>query len=167
MKLSVRTLLMVLLVVAAGVAVLRPSEKGRVRKAFANAGHVLSKDGPESPIATALRAQEAASLVCPFLHFVVPEMGMDLEMAQEDVRRNAAALRMGSERIRFSFEDLQVEITEPGRASVTADALVSGSSQALGAMGRDVRSVEVLLEKDVSDGKWRFREVRVLPIVSR
>ena len=76
-------------------------------------------------------------------------------------------VRNQADRIEVGFTDIVIAIDGERTASVTADAYVRGLSSELGLSGRDARELEAVLEKDKEDGKWRFKNVRLLPVVAK
>ena len=145
---------------------LKPSESKRIRKVFATGSRELRKDGPEGVVVAASKARALAELLTPGAHIDLDGRtihGIDgRQLAQSII-----LARRQCDKIEVGFEDIAIAFTDEDTASVTADVYVSGLSDALGISGRDAREVETLLVKDKDDGRWRFRSVRLVPVVEK
>ncbi len=139
------------------------SERSQVRKAFLVAAENLEKTGPENLLVAGLKAKTLGELVDGTLHLRLPELGHDADFDAAEVQRQAAFARNQMADLHVEFRDIRIEFPARGEADATADALVTGGLD--GSRGREVRAVTARLRKDPDTGKWRFRDVRVEPVL--
>ena len=139
------------------------SERSRVRAAFRVAAENLEKAGPENLIAAGLKAKALGELVDGSLHLRLPELGHDADFDAADIQRQVALARNQMANLHVEFRDIRIEFPARGEATATADALVRGDLDGL--RGREVRAVTAQLRKNPDTGKWRFRDVRVEPVL--
>ena len=145
---------------------LRPSESKRIRKVFATASSELRKDGPEGLIVATAKAHALAELVATEASFELDDRILHEVASGRQLVQQIMLVRGQAERIEVGFTDIAIAFGGGRTASVTADVYVRGLSSALGLGGRDARELEAVLEKDKDDDKWRFKSVRILPVVS-
>ncbi len=139
------------------------SERGRVRAAFHAAAENLEKSGPENLLAAGLKAKALGELVDGKLHLVLPELGYNAEFDAREVQQQAAYARNQMGNLHVEFQQIEITFPTSGEASATADALVTGDLD--GFRGREVRAVRARLRKDAETKKWRFRDVRLEPVL--
>ena len=139
------------------------SERSRVRAVFVTAAENLEKTGPENLLAAGLKAQALGELVDGTLHLRLPELGHDADFDAAEVQRQVALARNQMGNLHVEFRDIRIEFPARGEATATADALVTGDLDGL--RGREVRAVAAQLRKNPATGKWRFRDVRVEPVL--
>ena len=145
---------------------LKPSESKRIRKVFATVSRELRKDGPEGVVVSAAKARALAELVAP-------DARIDLDgravrgIDGRQLAQSIILVRRQCDKIEVGFADIAIAFTDDNTASVTADVFVRGLSEALDISGRDAREVETVLVKDKDDGKWRFKSVRLAPVVEK
>ena len=146
---------------------LRPSESKRIRKVFATASSELRKDGPEGLIVATAKAHAVAELVATEASFEIDDQILHEVASGRQLVQQIMLVRGPAERIEDGSTDIAIAFDGGRTASVTADVYVRGLSSALGLGGRDARELEAVLEKDKDDDKWRFKSVRLLPVVSK
>ena len=153
--------------VVALVICLRPSEAKRVRKVFATVSKEIRKDGPEGLVVATAKAHALAELVATEASFEVDDRILHGVASGRQLVQQIMLVRGQAERIEVGFTDIAIVFDGERTASVTADVYVSGLSSELGLGGHDARELESVLRKDKDDGKWRFKRVRLLPVVSK
>ncbi len=161
-----RNLFFILVCIAVAAFVLPSlfrSERGRVRAAFHAAAENLEKSGPENLLAAGLKAKALGELVDGKLHLVLPELGYNAEFDAREVQQQAAYARNQMGNLHVEFQQIEITFPASGEASATADALVTGDLD--GFRGREVRAVRARLRKDAETKKWRFRDVRLEPVL--
>ena len=146
---------------------LRPSESKRIRKVFATASSELRKDGPEGLIVATAKAHALAELVAAEASFEIDERILHEVASGRQLVQQIMLVRSQAERIEVGFTDIAIVFDGKRTASVAADVYVRGLSSAFGLGGRDARELEAVLEKDKDDDKWRFKSVRLLPVVTK
>lgn len=110
-----------------------------------------------------LKAKALGELVDGKLHLVLPELGYNAEFDAREVQQQAAYARNQMGNLHVEFQQIEVTFPASGEASATADALVTGDLD--GFRGREVRAVRARLRKDPETKKWRFRDVRLDPVL--
>lgn len=153
--------------VVALVVWLRPSESKRVRKVFAMVSKEIRKDGPEGLVVATAKAHALADLVAAGVRFTVDEHVLHDVAGGREFVQQIMLVRGQADTIEVGFADISVAFDSERTASVTADVYVRGLSSALDISGRDARALEAVLEKDKDDGKWRFKRVKILPVVAK
>ena len=146
---------------------LRPSDSKRIRKVFSTVSSELRKDGPEGLITATTKAQSLAALVAADAQFELDGHVSRAMSGGRELVQQIMLLRGQADRIDVDFADIAIVFDDDRTASVTADVYVRGFSSELGMGGRDARALEAVLEKDKDDGKWRFKQVDILPVVSK
>ncbi len=145
---------------------LKPSESKRIRKVFATVSRELRKEGPEGVVVSAAKARALAELVAPGARIDLDGRTMH-GVDGRQLAQSIILVRRQCDKIEVGFADIAIAFTDGTTASVTADVYVRGLSDALDISGRDAREVETLLVKDKDDGKWRFKSVRLVPVVEK
>ncbi len=149
------------------VAWMRPSESKRIRKVFATVSKELRKDGQEGLVVATAKAHALADLVAAGARFEVDDQILRGVASGRQLVQQIMLVRGQADRIEVGFADIAIAFDGERAASVTADVYVRGLSSALGLGGRDARELEAVLEKDKDDDKWRFKSVRLLPVVTK
>ena len=153
--------------VIALVSWLRPSEAKRVRKVFATASKEIRKDGAEGLVVATAKAHALAELVATKASFEIDDLVLHSATGGRELVQQIMLVRAQADKIEVGFADIAIVFEGERTASVTADVYVHGLSSELGLGGRDARELEAVLEKDKDDDKWRFKKVRLLPVVSK
>ena len=146
---------------------LRPSESKRVRKVFTMVSKEIRKDGPEGLVVATAKAHALAELVAADARFEIDEHILRGMASGRELVQQIILARGQADTIEVGFADISVAFDNERTASVTADVYVRGLSSALDISGRDARALEAVLEKDKDDGKWRFKRVKILPVVAK
>ncbi len=154
-------------VAVALVAGLRPSEAKRIRKVFATVSKELRKDGQEGLVVATAKAHALAELVATGARFSVDDEVLRGVASGRQLVQQIMLVRGQADKIEVGFTDIAIALDGDRTASVTADVYVRGLSSELGLGGRDARELEAVLEKDRDDDKWRFKAVRLLPVVTK
>ncbi len=149
------------------VAWLRPSETKRIRKVFATVSKELRKDGPEGLVVATAKAHALSELVATGARFKVDDEILHGVASGRQLVQQIMLVRGQADTIEVGFTDIAIAMDGDRTASVTADVYVRGLSSELGLGGRDARELEAVLEKDREDDKWRFKTVRLLPVVTK
>ena len=153
--------------VVALVVWLRPSESKRVRKVFTMVSKEIRKDGPEGLVVATAKAHALADLVAAGVRFTVDEHVLHDVAGGREFVQQIMLVRGQADKIEVGFTDIEIVFDDERTASVTADIYVRGLSSELGLGGRDARALEAVLEKDRDDGKWRFKNVAISPVVAK
>ena len=146
---------------------LRPSESKRIRKVFATASKEIRKDGQEGLVVATAKAHALADLVAHQARFKVDEEILRGVSSGRQLVQQIMLVRGQADKIDVHFTDMAISFDDENTASVIADVYVRGLSSELGLGGRDARQLEAILEKDRDDGKWRFKQVSLSPVVAK
>ena len=170
MEISAKNLVLAAAAAFAAVAafcLLRSSEESKVKAAFERAADTISKKSDESLIVAAAKSRSIADLADDKISISFPEEGVvNARLARNEMAQQMTLVRNSCSSLSIAFESVKVVSIEGGTAHATADLLVSGSGSMSFLEGRDTREVEADLVKSPDDGKWRFSNVTVKPIVS-
>ena len=158
--------------IAAGAVIalviwLRPSESKRIRKVFAAVSQEIRKDGQEGLVVATAKAHALAELVAADAQFEIDEQVLRGVSGGRQLVQQIMLVRGQAEKIEVGFTDIVIAFDDERTASVTADVFVRGLSSEMGLSGRDARQLMAVLEKDGDDGKWRFKLVRLAPVVEK
>lgn len=146
---------------------LRPSESKRIRKVFAAVSKEIHKDGQEGLVVSTAKAHALAELVAPQARFKIDEEVLRGVSGGRQLVQQIVLVRGHADKIDVNFADMAIAFDDERTASVTADVYVRGLSSELGLDGRDARQLDAVLEKDRDDGKWRFTQVTLAPVVAK
>ena len=137
------------------------SERSRVKGAFRAASEALEKSTDENLLAAGFKAKALGELVDGNIRVDLPDCGYRDELGPNDVQRQAAYARNQMAYLHVKFR--RIDITFPSRGEATATAEAEVSADLDGLRTPEIREIRALLRKNPDSGKWRFRDVRLVP----
>lgn len=156
-------LLFLAIAIVAAVRVL-PSEEKRVRKQFKLLSKWVSKNSGESPITSAARLQKLRSLFAQNCRLETHISWFSGDYTGEELASLIARTRLLFSSLSLRLYDLNVGFTHEDSATVRLTTRVKGRTTD-GEFVDESHEVECLLEK--TDGKWLFREAKVVEVLER
>lgn len=163
MKRIIFALLFLTIAVFVGVRVF-PSEEKRVRKQFKSLSKWVSKAPNESPIASAARVQKLRTLFADNCRLETHISWFSGSFTGEELSGLIARARLQFSRLSLTFYDLSVEFLGDETARVTVTARAEGTTTD-GEAVDESHELECLLGK--TDGRWLFREAKVVQVLER
>lgn len=141
---------------AAVVWVAVPSDESRIRKAMADLLAAIEKTGPESPVATARRAERAAGWFLADCEVRIDRAGVGAVASRAELRQAVFQLRSALDDLRITLHDEDVAVS-PDRGTATHRFTARAAARHRDLPESAVQEVEVRWSR-TSDG-WRIRSV--------
>ena len=163
MKRIIIALLFLTIAIFVGVRVF-PSEEKKVRKQFKSLSKWVSKSPGESPITSATRVQKLRTLFAENCRLETHISWFSGSFTGEELSSLIAQARLQFSRLSLTFYDLTVEFPGEETARVTVTARAEGTTTDGGAVDES-HELECLLGK--TDGRWLFREAKVVQVLER
>lgn len=156
---------LLLLAIAIVVAVrVLPSEEKRVRKQLTLLSKAVAKAPEESPITSAARLQKLRTLFAENCRLETHISWFSGEFTGEELASLIARTRLLFSTLSLRIYDLNVEFPGDDSATVRLTTRVKGRMTD-GEFVDESHELECLLEK--TDGKWLFREAKVVEVLER
>lgn len=161
-----RILIGLLFLAIAIVVVVRllPSEEKRVRKQFALLSKFVAKDPGESPITSAARLQKLRTLFAETCRLETHISWFSGEFTGDELASLIARTRLLFSALSLRLYDLNVDFPGDNSATVRLTTRVKGRATD-GEFVDESHELDCLLEK--TDGKWLFREAKVVEVLQR
>lgn len=160
-------ILIAVALVVGGFLWLRPSEERRIRRVFERMAERLEKSPQESVLESGFRAKAVAESFADGVLLKSDEPSFSYTANRADVSAAVLALRRGARKLKVSFESFEIDVSG-SEASVACDLLVQDGGGVLGlGSERDVRHLDLRMEKDAESGEWIVREAESSRVVVR
>lgn len=163
MKRIIIALLFLTIAIVVGVRVF-PSEEKKVRKQFKSLSKWVSKSPGENPITSATRVQKLRMLFAENCRLETHISWFSGSFTDEELASLIARARFEFSRLSLTFYDLNVEFSGDESARVTVTARAKGTTTD-GEAVDESHELECLLGK--TDGRWLFREAKVVQVLER
>lgn len=163
MKRIIIAVLFLTIAIFVGVRVF-PSEEKRVRKQFKLLSKWVSKSPGESPITSAARVQKLRTLFADDCRLETHISWFSGSFTGEELASLIARARLEFSNLSLTFYDLSVEFLGDETARVTVTARAEGTTTD-GEAVDESHELECLLQK--TDGRWLFREAKVVQVLER
>ena len=143
------------------------SEEGHVRQTLSVAETCFHKEKPETEAEARARVHELAERLAPGCCIEIPEGTYKTVLNEKTLEPMLAVFRKYCRSTFFSFEDVDIQLTDATTARVTGDLFFQGHIGAFGFDGRDARAFTATLRRDGKTGVWRFTAIRFDPIIRK
>ncbi|MBM4154620.1 MAG: hypothetical protein FJ221_06275 [Lentisphaerae bacterium] len=145
------------LAVAVGIGwLLRPTDEARIRRALADLVAAVGKDGPESPVGAARRAERASGWFLPDCEVRIERAGFGTVATRGELRQAIFQARAALDSIRIGLYDPSVTVSAD-RASAVHGFTVRAEVRHRGDPESAVQEVRIEWRR-TPDG-WRIRSV--------
>lgn len=145
---------------------LKPTEEKLIRRQFAAFSELAQKKGKEGALPAIGKAKELSALFSEQSTFSID--GLDWiagPYSQEALSSNIFRSRALFDRLKLSFDDLEIEVNEDTKTAVVLLSAALVGTLKDGRTVHEIRELESHLRNDGS--KWRFEEFRIREIIQK